>query len=94
MKKNSKRMTKNQNHRGTPNTGMQMQESATDWTIGADYQILHPPYNELLRELHNSYYPKLHRIIHPQRDTSATTMKPTPKKVRKAAKKGPAKKRK
>ena len=86
-------MPKNQNRRGTSNTGMQMKGSATDWTIGADYEILHKPYSDLLREIHNSYH-NIKHILHPKRDTSTRTMKPTPQKVRKAVKKGPAKKRK
>ena len=88
MKKNTKQMAKNQNRRGTPNTGMQMNEDAKDVSIDADFEILHP------RGFHSSYYPKLWSTMHPQRETPATTMKPTPKKVRKAAKKVPTKKRK
>ena len=93
MKKKIKQMPKNQNRRGTSNTGTQMKGSATDWTIGADYEILHKPYSDLLREIHNSYH-NIKHILHPERDTSTRTMKPTPQKVRKAVKKGPAKKRK
>ena len=71
-----------------------MKKDSADWTIGADWRILHPPYSDLVRELSNNYYPIIHSLIHPQRDTSALSKKNLSKKVRKAAKKVHTKKRK
>ena len=94
MKENNKRMAKDRIHSGTPKTGWQKKTNSSDKTP-PDWAILHSPYSDLVRELHNNYWPTLHSLLHPTwTDTSASTKKNTRRKVRKAVRKVHTKKSK